>query len=123
MSILAVLIILAARFLSASSGTIDQLNTGWSVNDGVNEYEDVDLQSFKIRKTRKGSVDELIGQMNRALKDLNRKAPSVRRSAASGYTFRHEADGAEWNSVYLLADERMYKNKTEMKGRRSNGKV
>ncbi len=51
MSILAVLIILAARFLSASSGTIDQLNTGWSVNDGVNEYEDVDLQSFRIRKT------------------------------------------------------------------------
>ena len=123
MSILAVFFILAARFLSASSGTIDQLNTGWSVNDGVNEYEDVDLQSFRIRKTRKGSEDELIDQMNRALEDLNRKDPSVRRSAASGYAFRHEADGAESNSVYLLADERMYKNKTEMKGRRSNGKV
>ena len=55
-----------------------------------------------------------IDKLNAALDRLNRSDPRIKRSAAAGYAFRHEADDDNWNSVYLLADERMYRNKAEM---------
>ena len=61
------------------------------------------------------SADELIKNLNFALSNMNKRDPSINRSAATGYAFRHEAEGNDWNSVYLLADERMYKKKSEMK--------
>lgn len=63
-----------------------------------------------------GQAEEFIERLNKALDDLNRTDPLIYRSAATGYAFRHEADGTDWNSVYLLADERMYINKARMKG-------
>ena len=61
------------------------------------------------------SAEKLIEKLNLALVSLNRKDPSIRRSAATGYAFRHEVDDMDWNAVYLLADERMYSNKNQMK--------
>lgn len=59
--------------------------------------------------------DYLIQSLNRELDALNIKDPSIHRSAASGIAYRHETDTPEWNAVYLLADERMYTNKSNMK--------
>ena len=53
------------------------------------------------------------------LEKLNLKDPVYERSAAFGYAFRHEADDNDFNNIYLLADERMYKNKTDMKSKRA----
>ena len=61
------------------------------------------------------SAEKLIEKLNLALVSLNRKDPSIRRIAATGYAFRHEVDDMDWNAVYLLADERMYSNKNQMK--------
>ncbi len=42
---------------------------------------------------------------------LNSKDPAIKRSAAAGYAFRHEIIDNDMNSVYLLADKRMYESK------------
>lgn len=57
------------------------------------------------------NADELISSLNDKLNSLNEKDPSIHRSAASGYAYKHEAVASGWNAAYLLADERMYKNK------------
>jgi diguanylate cyclase (GGDEF)-like protein len=62
-------------------------------------------------------ADSVINQVNAALDELNRNDTSLNRSAAAGYAFRHEAEGEGWNSVYLLADERMYERKSMMKSK------
>ena len=63
-------------------------------------------------------VDYLIDGMKHALATLNEKDPIINRSAAIGYAYRHECEGKDANAVYLLADERMYKNKQLMHGTR-----
>ena len=60
-------------------------------------------------------ADQLIEKLDASLEALNKKNPSIQRSVAAGYAFRHEVEGDDWNSVYLLADERMYKRKVSMK--------
>ncbi|WP_026525494.1 MULTISPECIES: GGDEF domain-containing protein [unclassified Butyrivibrio] len=60
-------------------------------------------------------ADELIQRLDGALLEMNKKDPSMERSAAAGFAYRHETNGSDWNSVYLLADERMYKKKSGMK--------
>ena len=52
--------------------------------------------------------------LNAALDKKNAEDPSINRSAATGFAYRHEVDDDNWNSVYLLADERMYETKAEM---------
>ncbi len=56
-------------------------------------------------------VDAYFNKINASLQQLNLKDSSMYRSAAMGYAYRHEVEDADWNAVYLLADERMYKNK------------
>ncbi len=56
-------------------------------------------------------VDRLITNLNKALKQLNRADSSIPRSTAVGYAFSYELPGEDSNSIYLLADERMYRNK------------
>ena len=56
-------------------------------------------------------VDDLLKELNSKLEGMNKADPSINRSAAAGYAFRHETSATELNSVYLLADERMYINK------------
>ncbi len=60
-------------------------------------------------------AEVLIQRLDRTLDELNKKDPSMERSAAAGFAYRHETNGSDWNSVYLLADERMYKKKSGMK--------
>ena len=60
-------------------------------------------------------ADQLLEKLDASLAALNKKDPSIKRGAAAGYAFRHEVEGSDWNAVYLLADERMYKKKAEMK--------
>ena len=55
-----------------------------------------------------------IKMLNAALEKKNAEDPSIKRSAATGFAYRHEVDDDNWNSVYLLADERMYETKAEM---------
>ncbi|WP_026651569.1 GGDEF domain-containing protein [Butyrivibrio proteoclasticus] len=56
-------------------------------------------------------VDDLLKELNSKLEEMNKADPSINRSAAAGYAFRHETSTTDLNSVYLLADERMYINK------------
>lgn len=58
---------------------------------------------------------EFIQELNDRLKKLTRKDPSIDRSAACGYAYRHEVSDHDMNEVYLLADERMYKDKQQKK--------
>lgn len=64
-------------------------------------------------------LDEFIEKLNNKLDELNKLDPSINRSAAIGYAFRHEYENADPNRVYLKADERMYANKELMHGTRS----
>ncbi|WP_026512124.1 GGDEF domain-containing protein [Butyrivibrio sp. LC3010] len=59
----------------------------------------------------------VIEEIKAALDKLNREDPELNRSAAFGYAYRHETDGNNWNDIYFLADERMYKNKAFIKGK------
>ena len=61
-------------------------------------------------------AEDLMKEVNDRLKKLNEKEPSINRSAAYGIAFRHEVQDKDWNEAYLIADERMYKKKTSMKG-------
>ena len=63
-------------------------------------------------------VDEYIELINTSLDKLNKEDNTFFRSAAIGYAYRHESTDENYNSVYLLADERMYKNKEIMHGTR-----
>lgn len=60
---------------------------------------------------KQNEVDAYINTINAALQQLNMKDSAIYRSAAMGYAYRHEVPEGPWNGVYLLADERMYKNK------------
>ena len=60
------------------------------------------------------SAEEILLQ-NEDVATEHNQFVSINRSAAAGYAYRHEAAESDWNAVYLLADERMYMNKTEMK--------
>ncbi len=62
------------------------------------------------------TAEELMNEVNEKLSKLNKKDPSINRSAAFGMAYRHEAGGDDWNAAYLIADERMYEKKTAMKG-------
>ena len=59
------------------------------------------------------TVDSLLLEMEQELHLINQKDPSIKRSAAAGYAYRHEVNSNDWHSVYLIADERMYKNKAK----------
>lgn len=61
-------------------------------------------------------VERVIDEVKAALARLNQEDPELDRSAAFGYAYRHETDGSSWNDVFILADERMYKNKAFIKG-------
>ena len=61
-------------------------------------------------------VERVIDEVKAALAKLNQEDPELKRSAAFGYAYRHETDGSSWNDVFILADERMYKNKAFIKG-------
>ncbi|WP_026488487.1 GGDEF domain-containing protein [Butyrivibrio sp. XBB1001] len=61
-------------------------------------------------------VERVIDEVKAALAKLNQEDPELKRSAAFGYAYRHETDGDSWNDVFMLADERMYKNKAFIKG-------
>lgn len=63
-------------------------------------------------------VDEIIERLNSCLDNMNKSDPNIYRSAAIGYAFRHEFKNADSNRVYLMADQRMYKNKELLHGRR-----
>ena len=56
-------------------------------------------------------VDTLIKELNSKLEEMNKADPSIYRSVAFGYAYRHEGNESDLNSVYLIADERMYANK------------
>ncbi len=58
-------------------------------------------------------ADELISSLEQKLDDMNRKDPSIKRSAAFGYAYKHETMTNSWNAAYLLADKRMYENKRD----------
>ena len=64
-------------------------------------------------------VDVLIDKLKNGLAYLNEKDSSIKRSAAVGYACRHEYANADYNLIYLKADERMYKKKELMHGTRS----
>lgn len=61
-------------------------------------------------------AERVIDEVKAALARLNQEDPELDRSAAFGYAYRHETDGSSWNDVFILADERMYKNKAFIKG-------
>jgi diguanylate cyclase (GGDEF)-like protein len=69
-----------------------------------------------LRDTNILLAEDLMNEVNTKLEKLNKKDSSINRSAAFGFAFRHEVENQGWNAVYLLADERMYKKKTAMKG-------
>ena len=56
----------------------------------------------------------LIGELERELSILNEKDPVIKRSVATGYAFKSEISETDIYAVYLLADERMYENKSKM---------
>jgi diguanylate cyclase (GGDEF)-like protein len=58
-------------------------------------------------------ADELISSLEQKLDDMNRKDPSIKRSAAFGYAYKHETMTNSWNAACLLADKRMYENKRD----------
>ena len=60
-------------------------------------------------------ADSIMQEVNGELEKLNAADKSYRRSAAYGYAFRLELSGSTFNQIYLLADERMYKMKAQMK--------
>jgi diguanylate cyclase (GGDEF)-like protein len=60
-------------------------------------------------------AEVLIQRLDNALSELNKKDSTFDRSAAAGFAYRHETNEKDWNSVYLLADARMYKKKAGMK--------
>jgi diguanylate cyclase (GGDEF)-like protein len=59
--------------------------------------------------------DSIMQEVATELEKLNAADRSYHRSAAYGYAFRLELTGSKFNQIYLLADERMYKMKTQMK--------
>lgn len=59
-------------------------------------------------------IDTLIGRMTSALSVMNALYTDYKRSVATGYAFRHEAEGGLSHEVYLLADQRMYEAKRKM---------
>ena len=58
-------------------------------------------------------ADDLISSLKQKLDELNRKDPSIKRSASFGYAYKHETMTNSWNAAYLLADKRMYENKRD----------
>jgi diguanylate cyclase (GGDEF)-like protein len=60
-------------------------------------------------------ADSIMQEVNGELEKMNAADKSYRRSAAYGYAFRLELSGSTFNQIYLLADERMYKMKAQMK--------
>lgn len=62
-------------------------------------------------------ADTVSDKLTMELVLLNAADKRIKRSAAFGYAFRHEAAGDDFYQVYLLADERMYQNKAAMKHR------
>lgn len=67
-----------------------------------------------------GNADVVIKEIEATLKELNQEDPEIFRSAAFGYAYRHETESKDWNDVYLMADERMYKNKAKIKAQSKN---
>jgi diguanylate cyclase (GGDEF)-like protein len=63
-------------------------------------------------------VNDIIEKLHAKLDAMNRTDPNIYRSAAIGYAFKHEIKKADSNRVYLMADQRMYKNKELLHGRR-----
>ena len=61
------------------------------------------------------NADICIDALEKALKDMNEKDPSIDRCAAVGYAYKHETVTRSWNAAYLLADKRMYENKAKIK--------
>ena len=59
------------------------------------------------------SADILIDQLKKTLEKMNKDDPTINRSAACGYAYRHETFTNSWNAAYLLADKRMYDNKRQ----------
>ena len=62
-----------------------------------------------------GYADEVIKCAEYELNRLNLEDLDIERSAAFGYAYKHEVESNDWRDVYLLADERMYVRKSEMK--------
>ena len=60
-------------------------------------------------------VDSICKKIKEELDRMNAADNSYVRSAAAGYAFRHEQEDGDYRQIYLLADERMYKNKAAMK--------
>lgn len=71
-----------------------------------------------LKKDSISKVEEYVTRLENYLDDLNRKDPSLHRSASVGYAYKHEYENADSNLVYLKADERMYNNKELMHGAR-----
>jgi diguanylate cyclase (GGDEF)-like protein len=62
-------------------------------------------------------AEDVATKLSRELELYNAADKRIKRSAALGYAYRHEAAGADYHDVYLLADQRMYANKSAMKTR------
>ena len=60
------------------------------------------------------NAETCINSLDASLDSLNRSESSIKRSAATGFAFRHEVFNESQNAVYLLADERMYAKKAAM---------
>lgn len=60
-------------------------------------------------------AEDVATKLSRELELYNAADKRIKRSAALGYAYRHEAAGADYHDVYLLADQRMYANKSAMK--------
>lgn len=92
-----------AEFAQALENTFGQ--AGFVARIGGDEFVAV-LTDENMRK-----VDDLADELANCLDELNKLDNTFIRSAAVGYAFRHECTEESENEIYLIADERMYKNK------------
>jgi diguanylate cyclase (GGDEF)-like protein len=59
-------------------------------------------------------AEELLSRISERLDELNEQDPDIKRSMAAGMAFRSELSENDGHEVYLLADERMYRQKRRM---------
>jgi diguanylate cyclase (GGDEF)-like protein len=59
----------------------------------------------------KATLDTLLEDLDKKLKDLDETDPEANHSVSYGYAFRSEADEKDTHTVYMMADKRMYEYK------------
>lgn len=99
------------RYLSEFTKALEKnsLNKGFIARIGGDEFVLV------LTGENMELADNIMGHVQRELDRINNLSKLYKRSAAYGYAFRHEITAGDFNQVYLLADQRMYRHKSEMK--------